>query len=170
MSWALLPVTLQRNPPPLEPDPAGSIAGKSSSAHPASGPGLARDAPGGQVKIHSLLSVPLQGRAPCWAAVPVPCHGLAGTACPLPQGCSCTGGRAGARHCPGPASAHPPAPQQGLAMGMALVDGCSLSRGLRQGCQAECEGAEMPLMPSPALVALVPQFPWQTVRLCPSSG
>lgn len=64
----------------------------------------------------------------------------------------------------------PPAPQPGLAMGMAPADGCSPSWGLWQRLQVERGGAEMPLMPSPALVTLVPQFPWQTVWLRPPSG
>lgn len=38
----------------------------------------------------------------------------------------------------------PPDPQQGLAVGMALADGGSPSWGLWQGLQVECGGAEMP--------------------------
>lgn len=90
-----------------------------SSACPASGFVLTRDAPGRASKnvpqghAHSPLhptplSVPLHGCALCWAAGPSPCHGLPGTDCPHPHGCACAGGRAGVQHYPSPASARPP--------------------------------------------------------------
>lgn len=88
-----------------------------------------------------------------------PDTGWRGQNVPIPRDVPATGGRAGARHCPGPASARPTAgPGHGAGSSRRLLPKPEVLRGSKQS-------TEVPLMPSPALV---PQFPRQTARLHPS--